>query len=75
MIYVKVVGKFVCLNYNYNSKLIRMFIRTFSRLIRLPFSQGKVNMVDGIPSDVSNMENISQLPFYVSFKQGLNLTL
>jgi hypothetical protein len=52
-----------------------MIIRTFSRLVRCGFSEGKVRMVDGIPSDVGGMENISQLPFYLSFKQGLNLTL
>lgn len=39
------------------------------------FAEAKVTMSDGIPADVSGMENISQLPFYLSFKEGLNLTL
>ncbi len=52
-----------------------MIIRTFSRLLRRGFAEAKVTMTDGIPSDVGGMENISQLPFYLSFKEGLNLTM
>ena len=32
-------------------------------------------MIDGSPNDVQGLENISGLPFYQSFKEGLNLTL
>lgn len=52
-----------------------MIIRTFSRWMRRGFAEAKVTMTDGIPTDVSGMENISQMPFYLSFKEGLNLTL
>jgi hypothetical protein len=51
-----------------------MIIRTLWRVAR-SFSESKVTMMDGLPTDVAGMENISQLPFYLSFKQGLNLTL
>ena len=43
--------------------------------MRRGFAEAKVTMTDGIPTDVSGMENISQMPFYLSFKEGLNLTL
>lgn len=32
-------------------------------------------MQDGDKSDVQGMESISKLPFYQSFKQGMNLTV
>jgi hypothetical protein len=34
-----------------------------------------IDIVDGKQMDVSQLENISNLPFYRSFKEGLNLTL
>lgn len=52
-----------------------MIIRSLWRAVRLGFAETKVSMMDGIASDVAGMENISQLPFYVSFKQGLNLSI
>jgi hypothetical protein len=53
-----------------------MIIRTLGRFINTArFSNVNVNMFDGIKSDVAGMENISKLPFYLSFKSGVNLTL
>jgi hypothetical protein len=53
-----------------------MIIKIFGRFVNAArFSEVKVNMFDGIPTDVAGMENISKLPFYQSFKQGLNLSL
>lgn len=53
-----------------------MISRTFGRLSNIArFSNTNVNMFDGIKSDVAGMENISKLPFYQSFKSGLNLTI
>lgn len=35
----------------------------------------KVSVQDGTAAEVEGMENISKLPFYQSFKEGLNLTM
>jgi len=51
-----------------------MFIRKLSRLLSYgSFSNPKI--LDGNKSDVAGMENISKLPFYQSFREGLNLSL
>lgn len=39
------------------------------------FSSANINLIDGIKSDVAGMENISKMPFYQSFREGLNLSL
>ena len=53
-----------------------MIFRAIGRLANIArFSNINVNMFDGIKSDVAGMENISKLPFYQSFKSGLNLTM
>jgi hypothetical protein len=54
--------------------VIIMLIRKIAGLTRLGyFSNPKI--FDGIKSDVAGMENISKMPFYLSFREGLNLTL
>lgn len=53
-----------------------MIIRILGRSInRAYFSNLNTKIVDGIQSDVQGMENISKLPFYQSFKEGINLTI
>lgn len=45
------------------------------RLAKRIFGFSRVSVIDGSPNDVQGLENISGLPFYQSFKEGLNLTL
>ena len=46
-----------------------MIIRILGRFInRAQFSNLNTKIIDGIQADISGMENISKLPFYVSFK-------
>lgn len=35
----------------------------------------KISVFEGTQADVQGMENISKLPFYQSFREGLNLTM
>ena len=44
-------------------------------LLTRGFCNMRINMQDGDKGDVQGMESISKLPFYQSFKQGMNLTV
>lgn len=51
-------------------------IRILGRFInRAHFSNINPKIIDGNEADVYGMENISKLPFYQSFKEGINLTI
>ena len=44
-------------------------------LLRLCSRFSKIPIMDGIKTDIQGMENISELPFYRSFKQGTDLSI
>lgn len=50
---------------------MRTLLNTINKVARF----SKINVVDGNQSDIKGMENISKMPFYQSFKEGLNLTM